>query len=111
MMGTIPYLAVYAPAKRCCFVGESFSSWPSDWKGCMRVFLWVTTKEPPRLLSLWVYFMSQEAWRDTITVLYVMDEIVWLPWRYALLREKEATFLLETFYFCAGTSLVFPQGQ
>ena len=65
----------------------------------MGVFLGITAEEPPRLLSLQVHLRSQKAWRDTITVLYVMDGIVLLFWRRALLGEKEMVFHLGTSYF------------
>jgi len=52
------------------------------------VFLGIAVEETSRLLSLWVHLRSQDAWRDIITVLHVMDGIVWLPWRCALLGER-----------------------
>jgi len=47
MMGTIPCLAVYTPVERCCFAGGIFSFWPSDWYGCMGVFLGIIVRETP----------------------------------------------------------------
>ena len=79
MMDMICCLAVCTPVECRYFVGECFSSWPSDWQGCTGVFLGITIGRTPRLLLLRVHLRSQDVWRDIITVLHVMDGIVWLP--------------------------------
>ena len=74
------------------------------------VFLGIAAGEIPLLLSLRVHFQSEDAWRDIITILHVVDGIVWLSWRCALLREKDAILHLGTFYSHARISLGFPRG-
>jgi len=50
-------------------VGVFFSSWPSNWQGCIGILLGITAGESPCLLLLRVHLRSHEAWCDTITVL------------------------------------------
>jgi len=76
-MGTIPCLVVFTHFECCCFAGGIFR------RGLVTtvllgVFLGITAREMPRSLSLRVHLKSQGAWRDTITVLHIMDVIVWL---------------------------------
>ena len=108
-MGMIPCLAICTPVERHCFAGGSFSLWLNDWQDCMGVFLGIAVGETPRLLSLWVHLQSQVAWPYIITALHIMYKIIWLPWRHALLADKEAVLHSGT-YFCTWTSLGFPSG-
>jgi len=55
-------------------------------------------------------FGMEGPWCNVITFLPVVNGIIWLPWRRALLEEKKAVLHLGTSYFCVGTSLGFPRG-
>jgi len=48
--------------------------------------------------------MTKDQWCDIISVLYVLEEPVWLPWRRVLLGEEEIFHLEDLLFLCRNLS-------